>query len=110
MTRWYSKLGCIITVSMVALVVGCSHSIHQLYIGMMDADAKYGKGRWITVETKDFVILGFARDTSYVEKAVAQLEKQCSGRIAQVTTEHVTSFSFLSYYQKVILKGLCTGA
>lgn len=85
----------------------CSHSIHQLYVGTMDRGANYKKGRWVQAESKDYVILGFAQDTSYVEQAVAELESRCRGRLAQVNTEHLTSFRLLSYYQKVILKGWC---
>jgi len=87
----------------------CTHSVHQQYVGSMDADANYGKGRWVTAESKDFVILEFQRDTNYVERAFTELESKCSGRIAQVTTEHLTSFKFLSYEQKVIMRGWCTG-
>lgn len=87
----------------------CTHSIHQLYVGTADRGLDYSRGKWIKGDTKDFVILDFASDTSYVEKAVSELERQCRGRIAQVTTEHLTSFRFLSHYQKVVLKGWCQG-
>jgi hypothetical protein len=85
----------------------CTHSIHQLYVGTADRGLNYSRGKWVKGDTQDFVILDFAHDTSYVEKAVAELERQCPGRIAQVTTEHLTSFRFLSHYQKVVLKGWC---
>jgi hypothetical protein len=86
----------------------CTHSIHQQYIGSMDPNATYSQGRWVTADASDLVILSFQFDTKYVQAAMRKLESKCSGRIAQVTTEHLTSFKFLSYEQKVIMKGWCT--
>lgn len=85
----------------------CAHSIHQVYVGSMDAKKADGKEEWVTAESKEFVVLGFQSDTSYVERAYKELESKCPGRIAQVTTEHLTSYLLLSYNQKVVLKGLC---
>jgi hypothetical protein len=90
-----------------AALSGCAHSVHQVYISSMDKDAAFNQGKWQTVETADFVVLGFQFNTDYVEKAYQQLEQQCKGRIAQVTSEHLTSYKFLSYEQKLVLKGLC---
>ncbi|TWW07875.1 hypothetical protein E3A20_29960 [Planctomyces bekefii] len=87
---------------------GCTYSIHQLYVSPMDPKAVYGAGgHWLEVETSDFVILGFATQTNYVEDAFRKLEAKCPGRISQVTTEHLTAYKFLSYDQKVVLKGYC---
>lgn len=88
------------------VLTGCAHSIHQVYVSSQDPRSA-GKGKWITTESQDFVVLGFQRDTSYVEKAYNELSRQCPGRIAAVTTEHLTSYKLLSYDQKVVLKGLC---
>jgi hypothetical protein len=88
------------------LMTGCAHSIHQVYVSGQDATSA-GQGQWVTAEAVAFVVLGFQRDTNYVEQAYKNLEEKCPGRIAQVTTEHLTSFKLLSYEQKVILKGLC---
>jgi hypothetical protein len=74
----------------------------------MDPEVTYKMGRWVTSESTDYIILFFAFNTNYVEQGIKKLEKQCPGRIAQVTTEHVTSYKFLSYQQKVVFKGLCT--
>lgn len=88
------------------LISSCAHSIHQVYVSSQDARS-VGQGQWITAESSDLVILGFAGSTNYVEEAYQQLESKCPGRLAQVTTEHLTSFKLLSYEQKVVLKGLC---
>ncbi len=85
---------------------GCAHSIHQVYISSQDANSA-GQNQWVTADASEFVILGFQTSTDYVEQAYKELESKCSGRIAQVTTEHLTSFKLLSYEQKVVLKGLC---
>ena len=75
----------------------------------MDPEVRYGQGHWVTVEKKDYVILGFEMNTAYVETAHQELAAKCGGRVAQVTTEHSTAYWFLSYDQKIILKGLCLG-
>ena len=73
----------------------------------MSPGASYAKGKWVTASADDFVILGFQGDTSYVEKAYSRLGDKCRGRISQVTTEYITSYKFLSYDQKIILRGWC---
>lgn len=102
----FPRLRCICL--MIALSLSaCSHSVHQLYVGTMDRTASYDRGRWVQAEASDFVVLAFAFDSNYVDTAVAKLEKQCPGRITQVITEHLTSYKFLSYDQKILLKGWC---
>ncbi len=91
-----------------ALTASCSHSIHQVYLSSQDVLPERIKTEWITVEKSDLVILGFATQTDYVDNAYKDLESKCSGRVSQVSTEHLTSYQFLSYKQRVILKGLCT--
>ncbi len=88
------------------LTSGCAHSIHQVYVSSQDAKSA-GKGQWVTADASELVILGFQTKTDYVEQAYKELEDKCTGRLAQVTTEHLTSFKLLSYEQKVVLKGLC---
>ncbi len=85
---------------------GCAHSIHQVYVSSQDANSA-GQNQWVTADASEFVILGFQTSTDYVEQAYKELESKCPGRIALVTTEHLTSFKLLSYEQKVVLKGLC---
>ncbi len=86
---------------------GCAYSIHQQYISSMDRDVSYNKGKWVKAEAVQMVILGFAFESDYVNKGYRELEAQCPGRLAQVTTEHLTAYKFLSYEQKVVLQGLC---
>jgi hypothetical protein len=92
--------------ALLLLLSGCAHSIHQVYVSSQDARSA-GAQQWVTAEANVFVILGFQTDTSYVERAYKELESRCPGRIAEVTTEHLTSYKLLSYDQKVVLKGLC---
>lgn len=88
------------------MLTACTHSIHQVYVSSQDPKSA-GTGEWVTVDTKALVVLSFQSETLYVEQAYRELESKCPGRIAQVTTEHLTSFKFLSYEQKLVLKGLC---
>lgn len=95
-------------VFLLALIQSCAYSVHQVYIGSMDPNVKIGStGKWLEADAKAFVILGFHFDTKYIDEAKRELESKCSGRLAQVTTEHLTAYWFLSYDQKVVLKGLC---
>src|SRR5690349_9934817 len=95
------------TLMLAGMFTACSYSIHQVYIGSMDANVSYKKNHWVEAESTEFVILGFEFGSDYVNKAYKDLESKCAGRIAQVTTEHLTEYKFLSYNQKVIMKGLC---
>lgn len=90
----------------VLMLSACTHSIHQVYVSSQDPKSA-GKGEWVTVDSKELVVLGFQTESQYVDQAWRALESKCPGRIAQVTTEHLTSFKFLSYEQKLVLKGLC---
>ena len=92
------------------LLGACSHSIHQVYVSSMDQNMSYDKGEWVTVEAEDYVVLSFEFSTQYVEDAYKKLENKCKGRIAQVTSENLTSYQFLSYDQRLILRGLCRKA
>jgi hypothetical protein len=95
---------------MAILLTSCSHSIHQVYVSAQDRLPPAQKTGWIDVEKDDFVVLGFTTTTDYVEKAYKELESKCNGRISQVSTEHLTSYYFLSYKQRIRLKGLCVSA
>jgi hypothetical protein len=88
------------------ITTGCAHSIHQVYISGQDPQSA-GQGQWVSADSKTLVILGFQSETNYVEEAMRELESKCPDRLALVTTEHLTSYKFLSYEQKVIMKGLC---
>ena len=58
----------IVLALMLVLLNGCAHSIHQLYVSSQDPNSA-GHGQWVTVDSKDFVILGFAMQSNYVEQA-----------------------------------------
>lgn len=89
------------------LPLSCAHSINQVYVSSMDPNAIWNKGNWVEVERSDHVILGFAMQTDYVNQAYQALQEKCPGRLAQISSEHITSYLFLSYRQRLILKGLC---
>lgn len=102
-----AKMRLILLAACFCLLQACAHSIHQVYVSSMDKGSMYTSGKWLTVEEKEFVILGFQMETTYVQRAYRKLEEKCSGRLSQVTAEHLTSYFLLSYDQKVVLKGLC---
>ena len=94
--------------ALAAISGGCSHSVHQMYVSSMDKSANYNRGKWVSASDKDFIILGFKMNSGYVERAYQKLQHTCPTPINQVTVEHVTSYFFLSYDQKLILRGFCT--
>lgn len=101
----------LLAIASLGMIFGCSHSIHQVYVSSQDPGVLYSKSsEWVSVEAKDNVILSFALQTDYVQDAYRHLEQKCPGRIAQVTSEHFTSYFFLSYDQRLILRGLCVKA
>jgi hypothetical protein len=95
---------------MLVTSMACTHSIHQVYLSSQDKIPATIKTEWLEVEKSDFVVLGFTTNTSYVESAYEALEQKCPGRISQISTEHLTSYYFLSYKQRIRLKGLCSSA
>ena len=92
---------------------GCAHSLHQHHA----ADGTTGTGltpqqlqRATVVEgrSEEFIILSFSGQTDYVEKAYQNLLARCpKGQIVGTHTTFETALSFLSYTNKVIMKGYC---
>lgn len=85
---------------------GCSHSLHQVYQSDIASAVKSGKK--ITAQSEQFVVLGFAFDTLYVNRGKEQFMEQCAGRpVEGVTTEFWTSHGFFSWTNKVRFQGYC---
>lgn len=89
------------------LLTSCAHSIHQVYASSAKPGTRYDKGKWVSAASEDFVILGFQGDTDFADQAYEALQRKCQGPVTQVTTEFLTSYLFLSYDQKVIVRGFC---
>lgn len=69
------------------------------------------KGKVIQAGSKQFVILGFAFDTNYVDQAYRKLMHNCpQGQITGITSQFSTSHGFFSWTNKILMKGLCLPA
>ncbi len=88
----------------------CTHSIHQLHFG--DVDIKHARkikqGKKVAATSEQFVVMGFADNTKYVDNALNQLKAKCkNGSIQGITTEYSTSHGFFSWTNRIHLQGTC---
>jgi hypothetical protein len=87
----------------------CAHSIHMVQTNDFDnSKAQATKAKLITARSEQFVPLWFSFDTNYVNQAYSRLEEKCEGgEIKGITTQYSTSLGFLSWTNKILIKGLC---
>ena len=91
---------------LVLFAPSCAYSVHQYYAG--DFEKAASKGRIITADSEQFVILSITGNTDYVEQAYHRLLDQCpKGRIVGVNTRYSTSMGFLSYTNKIHIQAIC---
>lgn len=91
-----------------AFLAGCTHSVHMVHAGDFSPYKGEKSGKQIEGKAQRRIILGFTGDTNYVERAFEELKSKCPrGRIVGVTSEFTTSHGFLSWDNKVIMKGEC---
>lgn len=88
---------------------GCAYSLHQYSVsGYRSSNGEFKKGRVVTAEAEQFVLLSFQFDNSYADRALERLKKACpDGEIVGIHSRHSTSLSFLSYRNKIRLEGIC---
>jgi len=63
--------------------------------------------RYVEAMAKQHVILGFAFDTNYVDNARNSLIAQCDKELTAVSTQYSTDHGFLSWNNKILMKGIC---
>ena len=98
----------IVLCAAVLLAAACTHSIHDVYVSSFDPYREYQNGKYIEARTEQHTILGFVRDTQYVDQAYADLNAQCrSGEIRGIVTQFSTSHGFFSWTNKILMKGYC---
>jgi len=95
--------------SLLFFLFSCAHSVHMVHTNDFDNTRGLAKKvKPIEVRTKQFVVLGFAFDTNYVDEAKKKLEGQClDGRLEGVTTQFSTSLGFFSWTNKILIKAFC---
>lgn len=98
----------ILVLTLLFLVTACSHSVHLVNMSDHSVLRDQNKGVKIEVETKQHVVLWFALDTNYVNKARTMLMRKCSrGSIQNITTRYSTSHGFFNWYNKIHMQGYC---
>lgn len=93
---------------LLALFVGCSHSVHLVHVSDFDPYEKYTAGTIVKAETEQFVFMGFRTQTDYVDQAHAKLIAKCpNGDLQGITTRFSTSHGFFQWTNKILMQGLC---
>jgi hypothetical protein len=87
---------------------GCSHSIHQVHTSSFAPYGKLKAGKLIRAEAVQKSIMGFNRETDYVDEAYAKLQSKCkAGTIKSITTQFSTSHGFFHWHNKILMQGVC---
>jgi hypothetical protein len=90
------------------LTTGCAYSVHQVYVSDFQPYKAIEQGDIVKGKGEQFVILGFTKETNYVEEARANLMKECpEGTVSGITTQISTSLGFFSWTNKALMQGLC---
>ncbi|MDX2319640.1 MAG: hypothetical protein QNK26_03470 [Moritella sp.] len=103
-----NKMITLALLSATLLLNGCTSSIHMVntdgFEQSMPASLDY---KYVEASTKQHVILGFAANTNYVDDARQSLIAQCDGELTAVSTQYSTDHGFFSWYNKILMKGIC---
>lgn len=92
-----------------AFFAGCTHSIHLVHASDQMPYAKAGK--MVEATSEQFSFMGFNDDTDYVDQAYNKLQSQCkNGDLIGITTQYSTSHGFLSWHNKILMRGRCLKA
>lgn len=83
----------------------CTHSVHL--VNFSDSRPYGQKGTPVKAESEQFVILGFAFDTKYVDDAYAKLQRSCSGTVTGIATKYYTDHGFFSWTNRIVMDGYC---
>ncbi len=89
-------------------MMGCAHSIMNVHATSFDNTPGRQDPRLIESRSEQHVVLGFAYDSNYVEEAHILLQTQCpGGTIEGITSQFSTSLGFLSWKNKILMRGFC---
>ncbi len=86
----------------------CTYALHQVHEGDIERIPTGREFRRVKSQAEQFVVLGFVRQTDYVDKAYADLAQSCAGReVEGIQTRYSTAHGFLSWTNKVVMQGYC---
>ena len=87
---------------------GCAHSIHMVQSNPSDQSPGRAEPELVEARSEQSVVLGFAFDTDYVDRAYNTLLAKCSkGRIEGISTQFSTSLGFFNWTNKILMRGYC---
>src|SRR4051794_40014707 len=90
------------------LLSACAYSVHQVQVSDYRPYKPLSAGQIVKAETKQFVILGFTKQTDYVDEAFKELLGKCpGGTISGITTQISTDLGFFSWTNRALMQGLC---
>ena len=91
-----------------ALLGGCAHSIHEVHTSDFMPYAELERGEVVKGYGEQFVVMGFVKETNYVNVAQQQMMAACpNGNITGITTQFSSSLGFFSWTNKILMQGLC---
>jgi hypothetical protein len=86
----------------------CMSSLHQFSPADTTRYYSYDSLKKVEARAEQFTILGFVKDTNYVDSALKDLLSKCvDGKIEGIGTTFKTRLGFFSWTNEVILKGYC---
>jgi hypothetical protein len=86
----------------------CTYSVHQVPLSDFKPYTPGNNGKPIEARGKQFVILGFANETNYVDNAYKQLQGQCvNGIVTGIAAKSYSEHGFFSWTNHIHMQGLC---
>lgn len=99
------KLKLLLT-ALALLLSSCAHSIHMYNVS--DYTAEASKGKDISAEAEQFVIMSFTDNTDYVNQAYRKLTDSCpNGQVTGINSRYSTSMGFFSWHNKIVVNAKC---
>lgn len=99
----------VLLVFLLSQLAACTHSIHISQISGIDqvVPAKQVASQIVEAESEQFVVLGFAFDTDYVDQAYQEIQAACGGQLTAVNTRYSTSHGPFSWTNKIAVRAVC---
>jgi hypothetical protein len=98
---------CLLPVLGLALLAGCTHSVHQVAMGGFDDVPPTARLHPVEVEADQKVFIA-SGNTDFADEAMQRLAATCpTGRIVGISARHSSSLGFLTYTNKLRVTGYC---
>lgn len=102
------KFFLITLIVLVSGMIGCTYSVHQVPLSDFKPYGAENTGKPIEARSEQFVVLGFASETNYVDIAYQRLQSQCNdGVVTGIATKYYTAHGFFSWTNHIVMQGSC---